>query len=78
MQPSEVTTWHTADGQRQIKAVRREHTYTAIGYDSEGIWVNDPLDGQRYHYAWASFLQSWGYLDQMAVVAEGAAGQGGR
>lgn len=65
--PRELEGWHTKDGLTWIKAVRNEHTYTVVGYDGDGVYVNDPFDGQQYHYRWAAFLSSWGYLDQMAV-----------
>ena len=68
MQRSEVTTWRTKDGAHEIKAVRLEHSYIVIGYDPEAVTVNDPYDGRTYQFTWAEFLQSWSYLDQMAIV----------
>ena len=70
MAPREVEGWHTRDGHTWVKAVRNEHTYTVVGYDSCGVYVNDPFDGQQYHYPWDAFLNSWGYLDQMAVSVQ--------
>ncbi len=68
LQPSEVTTWPTKDGAREIKAIRLEHSYIVIGYDPEGVFVNDPFDGKRYYYPWSDFIRSWSYLDQMAII----------
>jgi len=67
MAPGQMEGWHTRDGKAWIKAVRNEHTYMVVGYDGEGVYVNDPFDGQQYHYGWEAFLTSWGYLDHMAV-----------
>ncbi len=62
-----VATW-TADGGVEVKGVPGEHTYLTVGYNASGVWVIDPYDGRRHHFAWATFQASWDLLDRMAVV----------
>ena len=62
-----VATW-TADDGVTVKGVPGEHTYLAVGYDADGVWLIDPYDGRRHHFAWETFLASWDLLDRMAVV----------
>jgi len=62
-----VMTWTAADGVT-VKGVPGEHTYLAIGYNAAGVWLADPWDGQRRHFAWDVFLASWDLLDRMALV----------
>jgi len=62
-----VATWTTAEG-RSIKGVPGEHTYLAVGYNAEGIWLLDPWDAQQRYFPWQDFLNSWNLLDRMALV----------
>lgn len=62
-----VATW-AADGGIYVKGVPGEHTYLAVGYNGDGIWLIDPYDGRRHHFTWATFLASWDLLDRMALV----------
>ncbi len=62
-----VATWTTAEG-NSVKGVPGEHTYLAVGYDIEGIWLLDPWDAQQRYFSWQDFLNSWGLLDRMAIV----------
>ena len=65
-----VATWTAADGVTVI-GVPGEHTYLAVGYDADGLWLIDPWDGQRHHFDWQAFLGSWDLLDRMALVVTG-------
>ncbi len=65
-----VATWVTADG-TTAKGVPGEHTYLAVGYDSRGVWLIDPWDGRRSHFAWETFIASWSLLDRMSLVVVG-------
>lgn len=67
MRLSERTGWYTRDHSKWVDAVRGEHTYIVVGYDASGIYVNDPLIGQRSYYSWQAFLDSWMLLDFMAI-----------
>lgn len=62
-----VESWVAADG-AAITAVRGEHTFLVVGYNPEGVWVNDPWDGERHFYVWPVFLASWDRLDRMALL----------
>ncbi len=62
-----VATWTTAEG-RSVKGVPGEHTYLAVGYNTEGIWLLDPWDAQQRYFSWQNFLNSWDLLDRMALV----------
>ena len=65
-----VATWTAADGVT-VKGVPGEHTYLAVGYDADGLWLIDPWDGQRHHFDWQAFLGSWDLLDRMALIVTG-------
>jgi uncharacterized protein YvpB len=68
MRLNPVEGWYTRDGKTWVTAVREEHTYTVVGYDATGVYVNDPFDGQRKQYDWEAFLRSWALLGNMAVT----------
>lgn len=68
-----VATWTAADG-ATVKGVPGEHTYLAVGYDADGVWLLDPWDGQRHSFDWPAFLASWDLLDRMALVIVDAPG----
>jgi uncharacterized protein YvpB len=65
-----VATWTAADGVT-VKGVPGEHTYLAVGYDADGVWLIDPWDGQRRHFDWQAFLGSWDLFDRMALIVTG-------
>jgi uncharacterized protein YvpB len=65
-----VATWTAADGVT-VKGVPGEHTYLAVGYDADGLWLIDPWDSQRHHFDWQAFLDSWELLDRMALIVTG-------
>lgn len=69
LMPSKVVEWETKDG-RWVQGVPSQHTFTAIGYDAQGLWLNDPWDGSTRHYAWERFETAWALLRQQAVVAD--------
>ncbi len=70
MHREEVVYWKTADGKKTIKGVPWEHTYTAVGFDINGIYLNDPVTAKRWHFGWEDFERSWDYLDDMALTIE--------
>jgi uncharacterized protein YvpB len=69
LDPSHRVEWQTRDGQT-VWGVPFEHTFTAVGYDNDGIWLNDPFGGTTDHYPWATFETAWALLDQMAVTIQ--------
>lgn len=69
LDPSYRVEWQTRDGQT-VWGVPFEHTFTAVGYDKDGIWLNDPFGGTTDHYPWVTFETAWTLLDQMAVAIQ--------
>lgn len=65
--PGKSADYVAADGQTVLVAPY-EHTVMVIGYTADHIMV---LDGRkRYWRSWELFLESWGVLGNMAVVAQ--------
>ncbi|PKO22310.1 MAG: hypothetical protein CVU38_10095 [Chloroflexi bacterium HGW-Chloroflexi-1] len=71
-----VATWTAADG-AVVRGVPGEHTYLAVGYNQDGVWLIDPWDGQRRFFPWEVFLRSWDLLERMALVVIGVPGGAG-
>ncbi|MBN1315426.1 MAG: C39 family peptidase [Anaerolineales bacterium] len=70
MEAVEPTGWYTADSKTWVKAIRGEHTFTIIGYNDDGVYVNDPWYGHERFFTWPVFERAWNYLDQMAVSVQ--------
>lgn len=70
MRKEKVVSWKTANGMKSVKGVPWEHTYTAIGFDENGIYLNDPVTARLEYFPWKDFTRSWGYLDNMALTIE--------
>ncbi len=51
----------------ELSLFRWEHAVVVVGYDENGVYINDPSDGTRKYYPNADFLRSWGYFNQMAL-----------
>jgi len=62
--PQSVT---MSDGQT-VTLVPFEHTVVVVGYNANGLWVNDPYAGTQDFYPAADFERSFGYLGNMALV----------
>jgi uncharacterized protein YvpB/prefoldin subunit 5 len=59
-----VTT--TANGE-PISLIPYQHVVAVTGYDSEGVWANDPWDGQEDYYPNTDLLRAMGYFGDMAI-----------
>ncbi len=66
----EVGSWVAADGTVSI-VVQWEHTFIAVGYDEEGVYLIDAYDGQTHYYPVELFLSAWMQLNEMAVTVSG-------
>ena len=44
-----------------------EHSYVVVGYNDQGYWVNDPLNGGRQFLVRA--IPHWELYNNMAVFA---------
>lgn len=69
MLPQQVVHWTTKQGET-VAGVRFEHTFTVVGYDDTGVWVNDPWDAVQSHYPWPALERSWALLGNMAVTID--------
>lgn len=64
-QPSTPTTT-VVDGQ-EITLVPNQHTVVVTGFNAEGVWANDPWDGQEDFYRTGDFERAMGYFGDMAI-----------
>jgi uncharacterized protein YvpB len=62
--PTQVT---TSDGQ-MVTLVPYEHAVLVIGYNRDGLWVNDPFAGIQTFYRAQDFVRSFSYLGNMGLV----------
>lgn len=66
---SQPVEWETKDG-LIVQGVPHEHTFTAVGYDEAGIYLNDPYTGSTDYYSWERFQASWLLLGNMALTID--------
>lgn len=66
----EVASWTAADGSVSV-IVQWEHTFIAVGYDVQGVYLIDAYDGQAHYYTNDQFLPAWMQLNEMAVTVTG-------
>jgi uncharacterized protein YvpB len=64
-QPGKPTTT-VIDGV-EVTLVPYQHAVVVTGYSSEGVWANDPLDGQEDFYPVTDFVRAMSYFGDMAV-----------
>lgn len=69
MLPQEIVHWTTNNGEI-VAGVHFEHTFTVVGYDHAGVWVNDPWDASQRHYSWPDVERSWSLLGNMALTID--------
>jgi uncharacterized protein YvpB len=62
--------WTSADGEVS-DIIPWEHTFVAIGYDANGVYLVDPWDQKIQHYTYDAFGASWSRFRQMAVTMQG-------
>lgn len=70
LQDYAVQDWVSADNVTS-RIVPYEHTFIAVGYDAEGVYLIDAYDAVLKHYLYAAFEASWSKFEQMAVVVNG-------
>ena len=56
----------TVDGQA-VTLVPYQHAVVLTGYNDEGVWANDPWDGQEDFYANADLERAMGYFGDMGI-----------
>ena len=64
-QPSTPVT-ELVDGQ-QVTLVPYQHVVVVTGFSSEGVWANDPWDGQEDFYTTSDFARAMSYFGNMAI-----------
>ncbi len=50
-----------------VTLVPNQHVVVVTGYNEDGVWANDPWDGQEDFYSYADFKRALGYFDRMAI-----------
>jgi uncharacterized protein YvpB len=66
------------DGARTVTMVPYEHAVVVVGYNRDGLWVNDPYAGTRDFYSESDFGRSFAYLGNMALVVGPPVANGSR
>jgi uncharacterized protein YvpB len=51
-----------------VTMVPYEHAILIVGYNQQGLWINDPYDGTRTFVPADEFRRSFAYLGDMALV----------
>ena len=64
-EPSTPTTT-VIDGQK-VTLVPNQHVVVVTGFNAEGVWANDPWDGQEDFYQTGDFERAMSYFGNMAV-----------
>jgi len=64
-QPSTPTT-EVIDGQ-EVTLVPNQHVVVVTGFTTEGVWANDPWDGQEDFYQMGEFERAISYFGEMAI-----------
>lgn len=53
---------------RTVTLIPYEHAVLIVGYNRDGLWVNDPYAGTQDFYSEGDFIRSFAYLGNMALV----------
>jgi len=54
------------DGQN-VTLVPNQHAVVVTGFNADGVWANDPWDGQEDFYRTSDFVRAMGYFGDMAI-----------
>lgn len=57
----------TAIGGETVTLVPYQHVVVVTGYNADGVWANDPWDGQEDFYPTADFERAMSYFGDMAI-----------
>lgn len=72
MQLPGLETWVSSDGEASV-VVRWQHTFIAVGYDEQSLYLVDAYDGIAKTFSYESFVPAWDQLGRMAVTVHGPA-----
>jgi uncharacterized protein YvpB len=53
---------------RSVTLIPYEHAVLVVGYNRDGLWVNDPYSGTQTFYSESDFARSFAYLGNMGLV----------
>jgi uncharacterized protein YvpB len=54
-------------GGKMVTLVPYQHVVVVTGYNADGVWANDPWDGQEDFYPTADFERAMSYFGDMAI-----------
>lgn len=54
-------------GGQEVVLVPNQHVVVVTGYDADGVWANDPWDGQEDFYPYSDFVRAMSYFGDMAI-----------
>jgi uncharacterized protein YvpB len=66
--PTQMMLPNAAGATEPVTMVPYEHAILVVGYNREGLWINDPYDGTRTFVSADEFRRSFAYLGDMALV----------
>jgi uncharacterized protein YvpB len=58
------------DGQ-EVTLVPNQHVVVVTGFNADGVWANDPWDGQEDYYSTSDFVRAMSYFGDMAIEVAG-------
>lgn len=64
-EPSTPTT--TLIGGEEVVLVPNQHVVVVTGFNADGVWANDPWDGQEDFYPYSDFMRAMSYFGKMAI-----------
>jgi uncharacterized protein YvpB len=71
-----VQEWTSSDGETCI-VVQHQHTFIAVGYDEEGIYLVDAYDAETKYFSYEAFVPAWDQLGRLAVTVSGPLARSG-
>jgi uncharacterized protein YvpB len=54
-------------GDQLVRLTPNQHVVVVTGYDADGVWANDPWDGQEDYYLYADLERAMSYFGDMAI-----------
>jgi uncharacterized protein YvpB len=73
MQLPGVREWISSDGET-CPIVQWQHTFVAVGYDAEGVYLIDAYDAGTKSFSYKAFDAAWAQLERLAVTVHGPLG----
>jgi uncharacterized protein YvpB len=61
----------TMVGEEAVTLVPNQHVVVVTGYNGDGVWANDPWDGQQDFYPYPDLERAMAYFGDMAIEVAG-------